>query len=95
MITLPCQQIYLEETMIETIKKLARERELTQSEIIREAILKYIQEEQVKGKVVDPVCRTRKIANVFGFDREFNTLGFLLSPFQVHEEKAEYHILKP
>lgn len=41
------------------------------------------------------VCRTRKIANVFGFDRDFNTLGFLLSPFQVHEEKAEYHILKP
>lgn len=57
------KQIYLEETMIETIKKLAREKDLTQSEIIREAILKYIQEEQVKGKVVDPLLALIGIAN--------------------------------
>jgi uncharacterized protein len=41
------------------------------------------------------LCRKHKIDRVFGFDSDFNILGFLLSPFQVQENKGVYNILRP
>ncbi len=41
------------------------------------------------------ICRKSNIKKVFGFDRHFNVLGFLLSPYQVHENGVEYDILGP
>ena len=41
------------------------------------------------------ICRKQHIEKVFGFDSDFNTLGFLLSPYQVHEERIEYNVLQP
>ena len=41
------------------------------------------------------ICRKIKIKKVFGFDKHFNVLGFLLSPYQVHENNVEYDILQP
>ena len=41
------------------------------------------------------ICRKAKIKKVFGFDKHFNALGFLLSPYQVHEYRVEYDILQP
>jgi len=41
------------------------------------------------------ICKKLNIKKIFGFDKHFNILGFLLSPYQVHENKAEYDILQP
>ena len=41
------------------------------------------------------VCQREEINQIFGFDKDFNILGFLLSPHQVREEKIEYNILTP
>ena len=41
------------------------------------------------------ICRKTKINKVFGFDKHFNLLGFLLSPYQVHENSSEYDIPQP
>lgn len=41
------------------------------------------------------ICRKHQIGKVFGFDSDFNTLGFLLSPYQVHEKRAQYNVLQP
>jgi uncharacterized protein len=41
------------------------------------------------------ICRKLSITKIFGFDKHFNTLGFLLSPYQIHENKARYSILQP
>src|SRR5690554_450859 len=39
------------------------------------------------------ICQQQKIKNIFGFDSDFNTLGFLLSPLQIREKRAEYQVL--
>ncbi|MFW6237739.1 MAG: type II toxin-antitoxin system VapC family toxin [Halanaerobiales bacterium] len=41
------------------------------------------------------VCRRRGISQVFGFDEDFNILGFLLNPYQVREERTHYNVLTP
>lgn len=41
------------------------------------------------------ICRKDNIKKVFGFDKHFNVLGFLLSPYQVHENNTEYDVLQP
>lgn len=41
------------------------------------------------------ICRRNKIKKVFGFDSDFNALGFLLSPYQIHEKNGCYDILRP
>ncbi len=41
------------------------------------------------------ICKKADIQKVFSFDRHFNILGFLLSPYQIHENGAEYQILQP
>ena len=41
------------------------------------------------------ICKKNKIETVFSFDKHFNILGFLLSPYQIHEKRMEYSILKP
>lgn len=41
------------------------------------------------------ICKERNIKKIFGFDKHFNILGFLLSPYQIHECGVEYDILKP
>jgi len=41
------------------------------------------------------VCRKYDIKKIFGFDSDFNTLGFLLSPYQIHEKKINYKVLEP
>lgn len=41
------------------------------------------------------ICKNDNIKKIFGFDKHFNVLGFLLSPYQIHESKIEYDVLKP
>ena len=41
------------------------------------------------------LCRKYEIKKIFGFDRDFNTIGFLLNPYRVHEEEADYKVLAP
>lgn len=41
------------------------------------------------------ICRKLEIDKVFSFDNHFNTLGFLLSPYQVQEKGATYDVLRP
>lgn len=41
------------------------------------------------------ICRKLDIRKVFGFDSDFNTLGYLLAPFQVKESQNNYNILRP
>ncbi|MFW6237738.1 MAG: CopG family transcriptional regulator [Halanaerobiales bacterium] len=49
------KQIYLDETMIEQIKELADKKEVSQSEIIRNSLRKYINEEQKCGEIKAPL----------------------------------------
>lgn len=41
------------------------------------------------------ICRNYEIKKVFSFDQDFNILGFLLSPYQIHENKVSYDVLRP
>ncbi|MFW5971887.1 MAG: type II toxin-antitoxin system VapC family toxin [Bacillota bacterium] len=41
------------------------------------------------------ICKELGVQKVFGFDKHFNVLGFLLSPYQVHEDKMGYEVLQP
>lgn len=41
------------------------------------------------------ICRKLNIQKVFGFDSDFNTLGYLLAPHQVKEKGYSYNILIP
>ena len=54
-IKLKRKQIYLEETMIEQVKELAEKNDISQSEIIRRSLKKYIREEQKRGEISDPL----------------------------------------
>jgi metal-responsive CopG/Arc/MetJ family transcriptional regulator len=49
------KQIYLQENMINQIKKLAKKNNLSESEIIRRALSDYIRKQQLKGEVKDPL----------------------------------------
>ncbi len=49
------KQIYLDETMIDKIKEIAEKEGISQSEVIRKSIVEYIQKEQLKGRVKDPL----------------------------------------
>lgn len=49
------KQIYLEEGMDDLIKEIAEKKDISQSEVIRRAVEKYISEEQKKGEVEDPL----------------------------------------
>lgn len=49
------KQIYLEEDMIEKIKEIAEKRNISQSELIRRSITKFIKEELAAGEVRDPI----------------------------------------
>ncbi|MEJ6952370.1 type II toxin-antitoxin system VapC family toxin [Natronospora cellulosivora (SeqCode)] len=39
------------------------------------------------------ICKELGINKVFGFDDHFNILGFLLSPYQIHESKVSYDVI--
>lgn len=41
------------------------------------------------------ICKKHGIKKVFGFDSDFNTLGYLLAPYQVKEKNYKYEILGP
>ncbi len=51
------KQIYLEETLIEKIKEIADKKNISQSELIRQAIKNFIKEEQLKGEAEDPLLK--------------------------------------
>ena len=41
------------------------------------------------------ICRELEINKIFGFDSDFNILGYLLAPEQVKEKNYHYEILRP
>ncbi|MTI59390.1 MAG: hypothetical protein FH762_05260 [Firmicutes bacterium] len=49
------KQIYLDETMITQIRKIAVDKNISQSEVIRRSLFEYIKNEQLKGKIKDPL----------------------------------------
>ncbi|MFW5971888.1 MAG: CopG family transcriptional regulator [Bacillota bacterium] len=51
------KQIYLEKTMIEQIKKIAKEKNVSQSEVIRESLTDYIRKQQLNGEIRDPLLK--------------------------------------
>ncbi len=59
------KQIYLEETLVEQIKKIADKKNISQSELIRQSIKHFINEEQLKGEAEDPLL---KLIGIFSSD---------------------------
>ena len=57
------KQIYLNEGMIKTIKEIADKKGVSQSEVIRESLDRYIKEEQKKGEIKDPLLELAGIGN--------------------------------
>lgn len=49
------KQIYLNEEMNDIIKEIADKNNISQSEVIRKAITKYLREKQQKGEIKDPL----------------------------------------
>lgn len=41
------------------------------------------------------ICEEQRIYQIFTFDSHFNVVGHILSPGQIHEEPAQYHITRP
>jgi len=41
------------------------------------------------------ICKKTNTQKVFGFDKHFNIPGFLLSPYQIKEDRVEYDVLRP
>ncbi|UNC92119.1 ribbon-helix-helix domain-containing protein [Candidatus Contubernalis alkaliaceticus] len=59
------KQIYLEEALVEQIKKIADKNNISQSELIRQSIKHFINEEQIKGEDEDPLL---KLIGLFSSD---------------------------
>ncbi len=59
------KQIYIEEILIEQIKEIADKKNISQSELIRQAIKIFIKEEQLKGEAEDPLL---KLLGLFSSD---------------------------
>lgn len=80
------KQIYLEENMIKQIKEVAENKNITQSEMIRQAIKKYIQDEQLKGKIRDPLLELIGLISSDITDGAANHDHYIYGVDKKHEE---------